>query len=40
MPADEADALFLTQTHLTEATDYVRLRGELLDADYRAGFDF
>ncbi len=36
MTADEADALFLAQSHLAQAPDDVRLRGQLLDANHRA----
>src|SRR5882762_7938725 len=36
MPADEADALLLAQTHFAEAIHHVRLHRQLLDANHRA----
>ena len=39
MTADEADALFLAQTHFAEAVQYIRLHRELFDADGCPGFN-
>jgi len=39
MTTDEADALLFAQPHFPQTIDDIRLRGELFDADHRAGLN-